>query len=110
MNAIYRMVFGGQSGGGHGIVYVGKGFIIGGHDRGGRFDGHYAEDNGKLRFEVTLTMESDGVLATGQPAKAGAEINMVADWPLDFADGTSREIQVDGKPVQVVMTKIRDIP
>ena len=110
MNAIYRMIFGGQAGGGHGIVYIGKGVVIGGDSDGGRYDGHYTKVGDEFDFEVTLSPDGDRVLVTGQPARSGTPIHMTARWPLDFADGSTREITVAGSPVQVVLTLIREIP
>lgn len=110
MGTLYRMVYGGQIGAGGGALYLGDGKLLGVDVSGGRYEGTYTENGGRIRLDITLTMDVDGVLVTGQQAPAGTTLQMQADWPANFADGSAQPITVGGHPVQVILTKIGDIP
>lgn len=111
MSTLYVMRYLGQSGIGAGTIYIGRGVILGIDVTNGRYNGTYTEEGGRLKGQAILSAPAGGaVLVTGAQLAAGQEIPLKVDWPLNFADGSTQTIVVQGKPVQVRFEKIGDIP
>lgn len=111
MSALYAMRYLGQSGIGMGVIYIGKGVIVGVDVTNGRYSGTYTEEGGRLKGTATLSAPPGGaILVTGAQLPAGQSIPLIADWPANFADGSTQEITVTGHPVQVTFEKIGDVP
>ncbi len=110
MSALYAIRFLGQVGIGMGAVYIGKNIIAGIDVAGGKYDGSYAERNGRLIANLTLSFPMGGHLVTGQQLPPGSVVPLSADWPTDFANGQPQTISVLGRTVQVTFEKIKDIP
>ena len=49
-------------------------------------------------------------LVTGVTLGAGQSLQVTADWPEDFANGTAQQISVGGRQVSVMFEKVGDIP
>ena len=97
--------------GGFGVIYVGCETILGVDIRNIRYDGRYDEGNGRIRAQITMTpVETAEVLVTGDVAISGQPIEVVADWPINFGDGSLQQATVGGNPVGVVFEKIGDVP
>jgi hypothetical protein len=110
MSALYAMSYVGQADIGAGVVYIGKGIVLGADAGGGRYKGTYTDQGGQMVLDVTLTMTVDNNLVTGDHVPAGTVIPMHATWPANFADGSPQTIMVAGKPVRVAFEKVGDIP
>lgn len=111
MSALYAMRYLGQSGVGMGAIYIGKGVIVGVDVANGRYSGTYKEEGGKVKVTAKLSAPPGGaVLVTGAQLPAGQSIPLTADWPANFPDGSTHQIMVMGRPVQVTFEKIGDIP
>jgi hypothetical protein len=100
----------GQTGIGAGAMYIGKGKVAGVDVGGGRYEGKYTEQDGRLKGTATLSAPQGAVLVTGQQMPAGAKIPLAVDWPSNFANGAAQPISVAGRTVQVTFEKIADIP
>jgi hypothetical protein len=110
MSALYAMRYLGQAGVGVGAIFVGKGKIVGIDVGGGRYDGSYTEQGGRLKGTGTMTFPTGGTLVTGQQAPQGTKIPLTVDWPSNFADGSAHPLTVQGRAVQVTFEKIGDVP
>lgn len=111
MSALYAMRYLGQSGVGMGAIFVGKGVIVGVDVTNGRYNGTYTEEGGRVTVTATLSAPEGGAtLVTGAPLPAGQTIPLTADWPANFADGSTQEIMIMDRPVQVTFEKIGDVP
>lgn len=110
MSALYTIRYLGATGLGFGILYIGRGTIVGADAGGGRYNGIYTESGGRMKMTTTLSMPDGGILVTGTQIPAGTDIPLSADWPTNFADGTARSISVLGNEVQVTFEKIGDVP
>jgi hypothetical protein len=68
MSALYIMRYVGLTGTGAGAVYVGKGKILGVDITGGKIEGTYTEEAGRLKGQVVmLAPRGGGTLVTGRP-------------------------------------------
>jgi hypothetical protein len=102
------MQYHGVAGFGGGVVYIGRGKILGMDMTQAHYEGSYTEQGGHIRGTVLIT--AAGVLVTGQPVPPGSQVQATFDWPTNFADGQFRPVAVGGKAVQVVLRKIGDVP
>ena len=111
MSALYAIRYLGSTGVGFGSVYIGKNVVVGIDVANGRYNGTYTEEGGRLKLTGNLSAPPGGaVLVTGDQLPAGQSIPLIADWPTNFADGSTQQITVMGKPVQVTFEKVGDIP
>ena len=111
MSALYVMRYMGQSDTGAGALYIGKGIVVGVDAGNIRYRGTYTQSEGRLRADVTMTAATGGsTLVTGDSLAAGQSLQITADWPEDFADGTDQKISIAGRQVSVVFEKVDDIP
>lgn len=110
MSALYTMRYLGGVGIGMGAIYVGKGTVVGVDVTGGRYKGNYTDSNGRLKGTVTATFPSGAQLVTGMSVPPGGAIQLALDWPVNFANGQAQQVSVSGRPVQVTLEKIGDIP
>jgi hypothetical protein len=108
MSALYTMQYQGVAGFGGGVVYIGRGKILGMDITQAHYVGSYTEQGGHIRGTVTIT--AAGALVAGQPIPTGGQVQATFDWPINFADGQYLPVAVGGKPVQVVLRKIGDVP
>jgi hypothetical protein len=108
MIALYKMRYHGVAGFGGGVVYIGRGKILGMDISEARYDGSYTDQGGRVRGTVTLT-SGGGALVTGQQMPAGNQLQIAIDWPSNFV-GQNLPVSVGGQPVQVAITKIGDVP
>jgi hypothetical protein len=114
MSAFYAMEYHGVASAdgnmGAGSLYIGKGIITGIDIAGGVYDGTYAESNGRILGNATLTFAAGGTLVTGETVPPGSVIPLAVNWPSNFANGQPQTVNVNGQPVQVIFHKIKDIP
>ena len=111
MSALYVMRYLGESDTGAGALYIGKGIVVGVDTGNMRYRGTYTQSEGRLRADVTMTAATGGsTLVTGSPLAAGQSLQITADWPEDFANGTARQILIGGRQVSVMFEKVGDIP
>ena len=108
MSALYVMRYLGKSDTGAGALYIGKGIVLGVDTGGIRYRGIYTQSEGRLRAKVTMTATGDSTLVTGAILPAGQLLQITADWPEDFADGTARQISIGGQQVSVMFEKVGD--
>jgi hypothetical protein len=78
MSALYQMRYQGVAGFGGGVVYIGRGKVLGMDVTEARYDGSYVDQAGRVRGTVTLT-SAGGALVTGQPIPAGTQVQIVMD-------------------------------
>jgi hypothetical protein len=110
MSALYTMRYSGQGGQGFGVVYFGRGTILGVDEDGDRYTGSYSEQDGRMKVEIVLHMPKGGPIVTGKQMPPGTTISMTAIWPSNFADGQPRQIELPGGTVSVIYEKVGDIP
>lgn len=110
MSALYAMRYIGQTSGGAGAIYIGKGVIVGIDIGNLRYKGTYVEDGGRIRGTATLSAPQGGTLVTGASMPAGSSIQLSVDWPSNFGNGQPQQVMVAGQPVQVMFDKIGDVP
>lgn len=109
MSALYRMQYQGIAGFGGGVLYIGRGKILGMDMSAAHYDGWYTDQGG--RFRGTLTMTSDGGgLVTGQPVPPGTQVQITFDWPTNFAIGQFQPVLVGDNRIMVALSKIGDVP
>lgn len=72
VSALYKMQYQGAAGFGGGVVYVGRGKVLGMDITGASYDGSYTDQGGRLRGTVTIT-SAGGALVTGQQVPTGYE-------------------------------------
>jgi hypothetical protein len=100
----------GQADTGAGVLFIGKGVIVGADIGNMRYKGTYVESGGRIKGTVVMSAPQGGMLVTGAAMPAGSTIQVTADWPPDFANGQAQQIIVAGRPVQVTFDKIGDVP
>lgn len=110
MSALYVVRYLGQSGTGFGVIYIGKGKVVGTDITNGRFEGGYTEGGGRMKANIKMHVPAGTVPITGQQISQPTTIPLLADWPVAFADGTPQSIMIAGRPVSVTFEKIGDIP
>jgi hypothetical protein len=110
MSALYAVRYAGRVGAGLATIWFGHGCIVGLDDGGGRYRGMYAEENGRIKGTIGLTMPIGGRLVSGASLAPGQKIAITVDWPADFADGKPRELSLGGQIVSVTVEKIGDTP
>ena len=111
MSALYVMRYMGEFATGAGALYIGKGVVVGVDTGNIRYRGTYTQSEGRLRAEVTMTAAAGGsTLVTGATLAAGQPLQITADWPEDFANGTAQQISVGGRQIPVMFEKVGDIP
>ena len=110
MSSLYIMRYLGSTGIGAGVLYIGKGQILGTDVGAFRYQGTYSVDGGRLRATATLTASTEATLVTGTEMRKGQSLNISADWPDNFADGSPQTANIGGMLVQVTFEKIGNIP
>ena len=111
MSALYVMRYVGESSTGAGALHIGKGVVVGVDTGNIRYRGTYTQSAGRLRADVAMTAAAGGsTLVTGAPLAVGQSLQITADWPEDFANGTTQQISVGGRQVSVMFEKVGDIP
>ncbi|MDE0457063.1 MAG: hypothetical protein OXI15_07225 [Chromatiales bacterium] len=112
MSALYIMEYQGTGGSlGAGVLYIGRGRILGTDIGRSRYEGTYVERDGRVLAKARITAgRNSGFLVTGVTLPPGQSLPIEADWPLDFADGAIQSVKVDGATVHVSLEKIGDIP
>ena len=111
MSALYVMEYMGAAGLGAGVLYIGKGEILGADSGLLRYEGTYTEGGGRLIAEATITATRSGSsLVTGALLEPGHALPIRANWPTDFATGQALSATVGGMEVRVSLQKIGDIP
>ena len=104
------MRYSGSIGAGEGVLYIGKGAILGVDVGNVRYEGTYTEKDGVLGLKITMTATEPFLLVTGQMLHAGHSIQLTADLGTDFADGSPQHLFVGGNPVAVTFEKVGAIP
>ena len=111
MSALYLMHHTGADGSGDGVLYIGKGIVLGVDVNDIRYHGTSTLSDGRLRLDVIMSGPAGGSrLVTGATLAPGQTLQITADWSEDFANGTAQKISVGGGPVEVTFEKIGDIP
>ena len=111
MSALYVMRYTGAASIGAGVLYIGKGIVVGVDAADIRYRGTYTLSDGRLRPDVIMTAAAGGsTLVTGATLAPGQTLRITADWPEDFANGTAQQISVGGRSVSVMFEKVGDIP
>jgi hypothetical protein len=110
MSALYAVRYAGRTGAGVATIWFGHGCIVGLDKGNGRYHGMYAEEGGRIKGAITLTMQTGGRLVSGAMLAPGQKIPITVDWPADFADGRPRELFLGGQVVSVTVEKIGDTP
>jgi hypothetical protein len=110
MSALYIMRGLGQFGTGFGAMYIGRGVLLGLDFLNGRYSGTYTEEKGRLKVTASYAPPMPGLqLVPGKTLPFGRPIQMSADWPADFADGSPHLITFMQLSVRVTFEKIGDI-
>ncbi len=107
--ALYVMRFLGQANFSRGVLYIGHGVISGADANDVIFDGTYEDADGLFMAKAVMSVPSGAELVTGLSVAPGQSIAVMAEWPLDFANGEPRQIMVANSPVTVTLHKIRDL-
>jgi hypothetical protein len=111
MSALYRFTFMSNRSDDVALLYVGSGVISGVDAAGGRYQGHYVEEGGRLRGKVRYTMAMAQNLEPGQIPPAGSSYTLRLDFPIHFDDGKVQQMLDPGNlPVLVTVTKLKDMP
>jgi hypothetical protein len=110
MSALYVMRYVGQTGTGTGVMYIGKGLVVGMDAAGNRYDGSYSESGGRIRGNVTMSVQPGTVLVTGQVVPQAAYFELKIDWLGNFANGKPQQITIAGRSAAVLFEKLKDIP
>jgi hypothetical protein len=111
MSAFYIIRYAGTSGQGNGVLYIGKGLVVGVDVAGAKYRGSYSERSGHLHGTVKLTAPTAGShLVTGQSVPGGQSFDLKFDLPTNFASGRPQTITgVGGQPVQVTFEKVSEL-
>jgi hypothetical protein len=110
MSALYKIRYLGSTGVGFGVLYIGRGKIIGIDVTNTRYTGSYVDEGGRMKGNLTLAPLVDAVLVTGKQVSPGTTIPITIDFPSNFADGRPQKVSVGGLPVAVTFEKIGDVP
>ena len=110
MSALYLMRYVGQTGTGTGVMFIGKGVVVGVDAGGNRYDGSYTESAGRIIGKVTMSVQPGTVLVTGQVVPQAVFFELRIDWPSNFADGKPQQVRIAGRPAAVLFEKLKDIP
>jgi hypothetical protein len=110
MASLYAIQYSGQTGVGAGALYVGNGVIVGFDMSGGRYDGTYKDNGDYINGAISLSVPGGGALVTGDNLPAGASIQIPVDWPADLGNGEPMQLKIGERTVQVVLTKMADVP
>lgn len=111
MNALYIMRYLGASDSGYGVIFIGRGTILGVDIGNIRYAGSYTESSDRIHLKGTMKATQPGSkLVTKQVLPVGHELQLIADWPASFADGSPQKIVVGGHPVEITLEKIGDLP
>jgi hypothetical protein len=110
MSALYVISFVGLTDAGNGLLYIGKGVIAGMDTAGVQFDGSYSETTDGISGTVKMTVPAGVALVTGQALPSGGIFELKVNWPPHFANGSPQPVLVAGRPVHVVLSKMRDLP
>lgn len=108
--ALYKMVYAGREDAGAGVLYIGKGVVIGIDIGDVRYKGTYVVNESLIQVKINMTANSDGTLVTGSTFPRGTSIPITADLPNDFSNGSIQKILIAGQPVNVAFEKLDDIP
>jgi hypothetical protein len=111
MSAFYIIRYAGTAGQGNGILYIGRGIVVGVDVVGAKYQGSYSDRNGCLQGSVKLTAPTAGShLVTGQIVPGGQSFDLRFNLPANFANGRPQTITgVGGVPVQVTFEKISEL-
>lgn len=110
MNALYLMEYGAGAGHTVGVLYIGRGLILGLDVRMVRYEGTYDEDRPTIAARITLTGGIPGTtLVTGYPLEPGRSLQVDIEWPHDLEDGP-QEVFVHRASATVQLEKIGDLP
>lgn len=104
------MRYSGAAGTGEGVLYIGNNAILGVDVGNVRYAGTYTEESGLLRMKIKMTASQGFLLVTGQMLQAGQSIQLNANFPVDFADGSPQQLLVGSQTVAVTFEKIGDLP
>ena len=110
MSALYTMRYHGQAGLNGGAFYMGHGVVAGVRTNGGRFDGTYTQSGGRVFIRFSLMIGPGEQLVTGGVTNEETIFQLGADWPMDFANGKPQVVFLEGRPIEVVFEKVRDLP
>ena len=111
MSALYVMKFGGRTGDGGGVLYIGNGRILGADVSLCRYNGIYEEKNGVFSVEATITAPPEGAyLVTGITIPSNISLPITAELPMAFDTGDLHVVSVGGLMVQVSFEKLGDVP
>lgn len=109
MGALYKMIYVGPTGAGGGVIYIGADGVAGMDIYQGTYSGSVAITD-RVRGRVSLEYPQSGTLVTGQPVAGGTTIPIDLDVPTHFGNGQPVPVTVAGQQVNVLFTKISDIP
>lgn len=109
MSALYQLRFQGVAGQAHGSLYLGRGVLLGIDVMGGRYNGSYTEDSGRLVGKASVRVAAE-MLVTGQAVPAGTVVPIGFNLPASFADGGYHEVTVAGQSVNIAFEKLGDVP
>ena len=111
MNALYVMKYTGTVDYGFGVLYIGKGHVLGSDVGGIRYKGTYTEKAGHLEFQMTISAAEGATgLVSGKTLSGGETLSISANLPLNFDNGHPHSALVDGAPINVEFEKIGNIP
>ena len=111
MSSLYLMRYTGGDGAGAGVIYIGKGTVIGIDIGEIRYVGTYTVIDNQLCAQVTLTAEKiNSKLVTGALLPKGQSLEITANLSSDFENGSIQHLLVAGRQVGVTFEKIGDIP
>ena len=110
MSALYIMRYVGAAGTGHGLLYIGRGVILGADAGNGRYTGEYQERHGQIEGTGVLTAPAGTFLVTGTQVAEDTTLPFTAKLPRDFANGAVHHVLVGGVAVGVTFEKLGDVP
>ena len=111
MNDLYVMRYMGATGSGHGVLYVGKGVVLGFDVGEIEYKGSYREKNGRIVAEGMMTAtRDDSVLVNGHPLLREEPLPFSAELPIDLDNGAAHQIFIAHLPVNVMFTKLGSLP
>jgi len=113
IEGIYRVAFTGMNGSGLGILLLKNGALAGADVSGGTFDGTYeetADKRGVLARWTTRFPAGATPVQTGKPLAEPVAVPSENTLPPDLGAGNVVRIETALGPVNVIFTKLRDLP
>ena len=95
---------------GHGVLFIGRGVVLGIDIAGIRYSGDCIQTEKHLELRGMITAQGGGELVTGDVLGQGETRPVAALLPINFDDGSFHSVSVGGRPAQVAFEKIGDIP